>query len=162
MISIELRNSTALGNRLTGLSHNKEGFSGGKFHLHFPTNTATISNVWCLKICAGTLFLMLLKFGAVLSIICGFLMAVLYLDQFTAMYCCHAVIAEDAKTTLASGPQTWSLERESTQFYGVLDHGLNVHWNNPLIRQYTLLTHLWHSVRNPCCTARPKSNEGFD
>ena len=56
---------------------------------------------------------MLLKFGAVLSIICGFLMAVLYLDQFTAMYCCHAVVSEDAKTTLASGPQTLSLERES-------------------------------------------------
>ena len=29
------------------------------------------------------------------------------------MYCCHAVISEDAKTTLARGLQTWSLERES-------------------------------------------------
>ena len=56
---------------------------------------------------------MLLKFGAVLSIICGFLMAVLYLDPFTAMYCCCAVVSEDAKTTLASGLQTLSLERES-------------------------------------------------
>ena len=60
-----------------------------------------------------TLFLMLLKFGAVLSIICGFLMAVLYLDPFTAMYCCRAVVSEDAKTTLASGLQTLSLKRES-------------------------------------------------
>ena len=49
---------------------------------------------------------MLLKFGAVLSIICGFLMAVLYLDPFTAMYCCRVVVSEDAKTTLASGLQT--------------------------------------------------------
>ena len=40
-------------------------------------------------------------------------MAVLYLDPFTAMYCCHAVVSEDAKTTLASGLQTSSLERES-------------------------------------------------
>ena len=48
----------------------------GEFCLSFPTNPATTSNVWCLKICAGTQFVMLLKFGAVLSIICGFLMAV--------------------------------------------------------------------------------------
>ena len=47
-----------------------------------------------------------LKFGAVLSIICGILMAVLYLDPFTAIYCCRAVVSEDAKTTLASGLQT--------------------------------------------------------
>ena len=33
--------------------------------LSFPTKLAMISNVWCLEICAGTLFLMLLKFGAV-------------------------------------------------------------------------------------------------
>ena len=45
--------------------------------------------------------------------ICGFLMAVLYLDPFTAMCCCRAVVSEDAKTTLASGLQTLSLERES-------------------------------------------------
>ena len=65
------------------------------------------------EISAGTLFLMLLKFGAVLSIIWGFLMAVLYLDPFTAMYRCRAVISGDAKTTLASGLQALSLERES-------------------------------------------------
>ena len=35
-----------------------------------------LAAVWCLELCAGTLFLMLLKFGAILSIICGFLMAV--------------------------------------------------------------------------------------
>ena len=51
---------------------------------------------------------MLLKFCAVLSIICGFLM-----DPFTAMYCCRAVVSENAKTMLASGLQTLSLERES-------------------------------------------------
>ena len=56
---------------------------------------------------------MLLKFGAAQSVICGFLMAVLYLDPFTAMCCCCAVVSEDAKTTLASGLQTLSLERES-------------------------------------------------
>ena len=56
---------------------------------------------------------MLLKFGAVLSIICGFLMVVLYLDPFPAVYCCRAVVSEDAKTTLASGLQTLSLEAGS-------------------------------------------------
>ena len=33
----------------------------------------------------------------------------LYLDPFTAVYCYCAVISEDAKTTLASSPQTLSL-----------------------------------------------------
>ena len=51
-------------------------------------------------IASSTLFLTLLRFGAVLSIICGLLMAVLYLDPFTAMYCRHAVVSEDVKTTL--------------------------------------------------------------
>ena len=46
-----------------------------------------------------------LKFGAVLSIIYGFLMAVLYLDPFTAMNC-GAVVSEDAKTMLACGLTT--------------------------------------------------------
>ena len=81
MIIIELQNSTALGNWLTGLPHNKEGFSGGEFCLSFPTNTAKVSSVWCLEIRAGTLFLMLLKYGAVLSIICGFLMVVKWLER---------------------------------------------------------------------------------
>ena len=34
----------------------------------------------------------------------------LYLNPFTAMYCCRAVVSEDPKTTLASSPQTLSLE----------------------------------------------------
>ena len=40
-------------------------------------------------------------------------MAVLYLDPFTAMYFCCAVVSEDAKTTLASGLRSLYLERES-------------------------------------------------
>ena len=73
------RDSTAFSNRLAGLPHNKEASRVVSFVylcLSLPTKPATISNVWCLEICAGTLFLMLLKFGAVLSIICGFLMAI--------------------------------------------------------------------------------------
>ena len=85
MIITELQNSTALGIRLTRLPQDKEGFLGGEFCLTFPINPAMISNVWCLEICDGTPFLMLLKFGAVIGIICGFLLAVLYLDLFTAM-----------------------------------------------------------------------------
>ena len=45
MIIIELRDSTALGNQLTGLPHSKEGFSVGEICLSFPTNPAMISNV---------------------------------------------------------------------------------------------------------------------
>ena len=41
------------------------------------------------------------------------LMAGLYLDPFTAMYCCRVVVSEDAKTTQANGLQTLSLDRES-------------------------------------------------
>ena len=95
--------------------------------LFIPTKVAIISNVWCLEICAGTLFLMLLKFGAVLSIICVFSMVVLYLDPFTAMYRCLAVVSEEDNTTLANSLQTWSLERESNKFQCVLDRGLNLH-----------------------------------
>ena len=34
-------------------------------------NIAKLADVCCLKLCDGTLFALLLKFGAVLSIICG-------------------------------------------------------------------------------------------
>ena len=107
MIIIELRDSTALSNRLTWLPHNKEGFRVMSF---VYLSTATISNVWCLEICAGTLFVILLKFGAVLSVIYGFLMAFFFLDPFTALYCCRAVVSEDAKSMLASGLQNVSFE----------------------------------------------------
>ena len=39
-----------------------------------------IAEVRCPRLCAETLFVLFLKFGAVLSIICG-----LYLDPFTAV-----------------------------------------------------------------------------
>ena len=57
------------------------------------------------------------KFDAVLSIICGFLMAILYLDPFTTMYCCCAVVSEIAKATLASGLQTLTLKIKLTPEY---------------------------------------------
>ena len=38
---------------------------------------------------------MLLKFGAVLSIIYDLLVVVLYLDPFSAVYCCRAVVSEE-------------------------------------------------------------------
>ena len=57
----------------------------------------------------------------------------LYSNPFRAAYCCCAVISEDAKTTKASGPQTLSLKGGATWCHGVLDHGLNLHQNIPLI-----------------------------
>ena len=59
------------------------------------------------------------KFGAVLSIICGFFDGDLYLDPFTAVYCCCC-----CKLYLARGGHT--------RCQGVLDHGLNLHRNIPL------------------------------
>ena len=56
--------------------------------------------------CAATRFVLLLEFGAVLSIICVFLLV----EAYTATYCYRAVISEVAKTTWASGLQTWSLD----------------------------------------------------
>ena len=35
-------------------------------------NPTKIADVWCLELCAGALLVLLLKFGAVLSIICGY------------------------------------------------------------------------------------------
>ena len=45
-------------------------------------------------------------------------MAVLYLDPFTAVYCCRAVVSEDAKNTLASSLQTSPLDRKSNTVSG--------------------------------------------
>ena len=44
----------------------------GYFSSLFSRNPAKLADVWCLELCAGTLFVLLLKFGAVLSIICGY------------------------------------------------------------------------------------------
>ena len=59
---------TALGNRLTGLPHNRKLLqeSGDLFSL-YNRNPAKLAAVWCLELCAETLFVLLLKFGAVLS-----------------------------------------------------------------------------------------------
>ena len=67
----------------------------------------------------------------------------LYLDPFTAMHCCCAVVSEDVKTTQAGGPQTWSLEGGPTRCQGVLEHWLNLHRNIPLraceVVKYTIM-----------------------
>ena len=48
----------------------------GKFSQLFSINPAKLVEVRCPGLCAETLFVLLLKFGAVLSIICGILVAV--------------------------------------------------------------------------------------
>ena len=42
----------------------------------FNRNPAKLADSWCPELCAGTIFVLLPKFGAALSIICGFLIAV--------------------------------------------------------------------------------------
>ena len=136
------------------------GFSGGEICLSFPTKPVTISNVCCLEICAGTLFLMLLKFGAVLSINCGFLMAIytwIHLQQhivvvrsFLRMLKLHKLAVH--KLYLSRGGRTTC--------QGVLDYGLNRHRNIPLIFQYNKLQqsktvlfgmHVCQLMKIQCC-----------
>ena len=101
--------------------------SWGEFCLSFPT---MISNVWCLEICTGTLFLM---FGAVLSIICGFLMAIytwIHLQQCIVVVRSFLRILKLRKLAVRKlylsrgGGRTWC--------QGVLEHWLNLHQNIPL------------------------------
>ena len=52
--------------------------------------------------CAGTLFVLMLKFGAILNIICGYERLFdggFILEAYTAMHCYRAVFSEVAKTT---------------------------------------------------------------
>ena len=91
-----------------------------------------ISNVWCLEICAGTLFVMLLKFGAVLSIICGFLM-VIY--TWTHLLQCIVVVRlflRMLKLRKLAVRKLYPSRGGRTRCQGVLDHGSNLHRNIPL------------------------------
>ena len=49
-----------------------------KQNINYPGHPAELAEVRCPGLCAETLFVLLLKFGAVLSIIFGFLVAVYY------------------------------------------------------------------------------------
>ena len=93
---------------------------------------ATSEKTACLKLCAGTLFVLLLKFGAVLSIISGFLMAgaswkhrlqcIVIMRSFLRLLKLHKLAV--CKLDLSRGGLT--------QCHGVLDHGLFLHRNIPL------------------------------
>ena len=91
-------------------------------------------------------------------------LAVLYLDPFTAMYCCRAVVSEDAITTLASVLQTLSLERESNTVSRCFrpwikltpEHPFNVHKEvescffrsttlGPYVREHMYGTYWWET-----------------
>ena len=52
----------------------------------------------------------------------------LYLDPFTAVYCCCAVVSEDAKAKLAVH-KLYLSKGGRTRCQGVLEHGLNLHQN---------------------------------
>ena len=84
---------TALGNRLARASPQRASCWSC-----FNRNPAKLADVWCLQLCAGTLFVLLLKFSAVLIIICGFLLAVSWLEAYTVLYCHLTVFSEVAKT----------------------------------------------------------------
>ena len=68
---------TTLSNWLAGLPHNRKlRQESGELCSLYNSNPAKLADVWCLELCAATLFVPSLKFGAVLSIIFGLLMAV--------------------------------------------------------------------------------------
>ena len=140
--------STALGSRLTGLPQPACSWRG-EFRLSFITKPAMISNVWCLEICAGTLFVMLLKFGAVLSIICGFLMAIY---TWTHLLQCIVVVwsfLRMLKLRKLAVRKLYLLRGGRTLCQGVLEHGLNLHQNIPLIKPDWTGTELNRTCENP-------------
>ena len=92
---------TALGNRLVRTSPQQEAAAGElksvfSFQLRNP---AKLAECWCLELCAETLFVLLLKFGAVLSIICGFLMAVSCWRRILQCVVILPSFSEDAEAT---------------------------------------------------------------
>ena len=90
------------------------------------------NDIKCLmpRICAGTLFLMLLKFGAVLSIIWGFLVAVY---AWTHLLQCIVVLQSFLRMLKLRKLDKLYLSRGGpTLCHGVLEHGLNLHRNIPL------------------------------
>ena len=98
MIITELRYSTALGNRPMGGEFRLSFFDKYDIKCLMPRNmcwdpVSNAAEVWC----CSEHYLWLFDGG-------------LYLDPFTAMQCCRAVISEDAKSTLASGLQNGSLK----------------------------------------------------
>ena len=75
---------------------------------------------------------MLLKFGAVLSIICGFLMAIY---TWTHLQQCIVVVRSSLrmlKLRKLAVHKLYLSRVGRTPCQGVLEHGLNLHWNIPL------------------------------
>ena len=112
----------------------------------FSAKLATISNVWCLEICPGMLFLLLLK-----SIICGFLMAI-----YTCIHLLQCIVVVrsflrmlNLRKLAVSKPY---LSRGGhARCQGVSDYGLNLHWNIPLMR---LGSTTWHDGTH-CLSSGP-------
>ena len=93
----------------------------------YNSNPAKLAEVWCLNLCAGTLFVLLLKFGAILSIICGFLMAV---SWWRCILQCIIITWSFLRLLKLCKLVVCKLDREGV----LLDHGLNLNWNIPSTR----------------------------
>ena len=85
----------------------------------YNSNPAKLADVWCLHLCAAVQFVLLLKFGAVLSNICGLLMAV---SCWRHRLQCIVIV------------QSFLRLLKLTRCHGVSVHGLNLHQNIPLIK----------------------------
>ena len=99
----------------------------------YNSNPAKIAVVWCLELCAATLFAQLLKFGAVRSIICGFLMAVCcWRHRLQCVVIMQSFLRLLKLCKLAVCKLYLTRRGRLTWCHGVLDHGLNLQRNIPL------------------------------
>ena len=85
--------------------------------------------VLCLELCAATLFVLLLKFGAVLNIICGFLIAVCWWRHITQCTIIVWSFLRLLKLRKLAVCKLDLLRGSFTRCHSVLDHGLNLHRN---------------------------------
>ena len=122
---------------LQGLHHTRTSSrrklrqENGELWSFYNNNPAKLADVWCLKLCAATLFVLLLKVGAVLSIICGFLMAV---SCWRCILQCVIIVRSFLRLLKLRKVEVCKLDLSRgglTRCHSVLDHGLNLNRNIP-------------------------------
>ena len=91
----------------------------------YNSNPAKPAEVWCLELYAETLFVLLLKFGAVLSNICGFMMEVSCWRRILQCVIVRSFLRLIKLRKLAVCKLDL-LRVGFTRCHGVLDHGLNL------------------------------------
>ena len=136
---------TTLGNRFAGTSPQEEELrqESGELCSLYNRNPAKLADVWCLELCGETLFVLLLKFDAVLSIICGFLVTV---SCWKHRLQCIVIVRSFLRLLKLRKLGVCNLDLSKgglTLCHCVLDHGLNLHRNIPLIQLWKHIHDTW-------------------